>query len=111
MKYEFLKHVGAENFNTEDDKNMFRRMCEVLDITGAEVNFHLLPKKERFFLCPVACVSMKNNKLVIEENSCFKRKEINIRLTKNRMVQIIKKALKNYTRKKALASLELSATI
>jgi hypothetical protein len=56
-------------------------------------------------------VSIKNNKLVIEENSCFKRKEINIRLTKNKMVQIIKKALKNYTRKKALASLELSATL
>jgi hypothetical protein len=111
MKYEFSKHVGFENFNAEGKEKMLQRMIQVLNFTKVQVSIHILPKKERHFLCPIVCISESNGKLIMEKVSAFSREPFDLPLDKNKMVQIIKKALKNYTRKKALASLELSATL
>jgi hypothetical protein len=119
MKYEFSKHVGFENFNAEGGKNMFCRMCEVLDMTGVEVNFHIRPKSWRkehwHFLAPIGMIRCENGVAKWYEIHGLTRIERGLVLpsqfSKHKMVQIIKKALKNYTRKNSLASLKLSATL
>jgi len=100
MKYEFDKHVGFENMAAEGNDSMFKRMCEVLDQTGVEVNFNILPKKDRYFLCPVGAIEMVGNDLVVSEVSAFSRSKMELQFSKNLMVQIIKKALKNKMRVK-----------
>jgi hypothetical protein len=105
MKYEFQKHVGIENFNAEDKEKMFQRIIQVLNFTKVQVSIHILPKKERHFLCPVVCISESNGKLIMEKVSAFSREPFDLPLDKNKMVQIIKKAIKNYTRKKAAAAI------
>lgn len=100
MKYEFNKYIGLENYNAEGNEKMISRMVEVLHYTGVKVNFHILPKKERYFLCPIACVRVKGGQLIIEKVSSFSREPLNFSLDKNKMVQIIKKALKNKMRAK-----------
>jgi len=100
MKYEFHKHVGFENF--ENPLKLYDRMIDVLYLTKAQVSFHILPKKERHFLCPIVCVSESNGKLIIEKVSAFSREPFNLPLDKNKMVQVIKKALKNKMRAKII---------
>jgi hypothetical protein len=100
MKYEFSKHVGFTTFNAEGDKKMFDRMIDILNWTKVQVSLHILPKKERHFLCPIACVSESNGKLIIEKVSAFSREPFDLPLDKNKMVQVIKKALKNKMREK-----------
>ncbi len=99
MKYEFCKHVGIENIG--DEKRLFNRMVEVLAYTKAQVNIHVLPKKDRYFLCPQGLIEVdENGKLRMSIVTCFSRKDQAIKLSKSKMVQVIKKALKNYVRKK-----------
>ncbi len=105
MKYEFNKHVGLENIC--DEKRLFRRMVDVLHYTEAQVNFHVVPKKDRHFLCPIGQIEVKDGKLKTFIVTSFTRQEKEIKLSKSKMIQIIKKALKNYTRKKACATQEL----
>jgi len=95
MKYEFNKHVGFENMAAEGNSCMFKRMCDVLDWTGVEVFFNILPRKNRYFLCPVGAIKMVGNDLVVSKVSAFSRSDMAMQLSKNLMVQIIKKALKN----------------
>lgn len=95
MKYEFNRHVGFENMAAEGNSCMFKRMCEVLDWTGVEVTFHILPRKDRHFLCPIGVIQMVNNQLVISMVSAWSRSDMSKQLSKEMMVQIIKKALKN----------------
>jgi hypothetical protein len=105
MKYEFCKHVGIENIC--DEKRLFNRMLEVLHYTGTQVNIHVLPKKDRHFLCPVALLEIKEGKLKASIVTAFSQEETEIKLSKSKMVQVIKKALKNYTRKKTCTVQEL----
>lgn len=100
MKYEFNKHVGLENIC--DEKRLFRRMVDVLTYTAVQVNFHVVPKKDRYFLCPVGQIEVKDGKLKISVVTSFTRQEKEMKLSKSKMIQIIKKAYKNYTRKKTL---------
>ncbi len=105
MKYDFNKHVGFENMAAEGNSCMFKRMCEVLDCTGVEVHFNILHKKDRYYLCPVGAIKMVGNELVVDIVSAFSRKGLVVpkQLSKNLMVQIIKKALKNKQRAKDTA--------
>lgn len=100
MKYEFLKHVGLENL--QDEKRLFDRMVQVLTHTKAQVNFHVLPKKKRYFLCPLALVEVdqKGEFQAFLISACH-REKLEIKISKDKMIQVIKKALKNYTRQKA----------
>ncbi len=100
MKYEFNKHVGFENMAAEGNDSMFKRMCEVLDWTGVEVFFNILPKKDRHYLCPIGAIKMVGNELIVSKVSAFSRSDMSKQLSKNLMVQIIKKALKNKMRVK-----------
>lgn len=111
MKYDFNKHVGFENMAAEGNSCIFKRMCEVLDWTGVEVHFNILRKKERYFLCPVGVIKMVGNELVVDIVSTFERSGLVVpeQLSKNLMVQIIKKALKNKMRAKDTA--EVGTTI
>jgi hypothetical protein len=100
MKYQFCKHVGIENI--ADEKKLFNRMVEVLLVTKAKVNMHILTKKERYFLCPIGLVEIdENGKLKTSVVYVSSRVEKKMELSKVQMVQIIKKAFKNYTRAKA----------
>lgn len=100
MKYEFSKHVGIGNL--QDEKRLFNRMVEVLTYTKAQVNFHVLPKKKRYFLCPLAQVEVdEKGKFQAFLISCFHREKLTTKISKEKMIQIIKKALKNYVRQKA----------
>lgn len=106
MKYEFCKHVGIENFANE--KKLFDRMVDVLAYTRVEVSIHILPKKDRHFLCPQGLIEVdENGKLRMSIATCFSHYEQEIKLSKSKMVQVIKKALKNYTRKKTCTVQEL----
>jgi hypothetical protein len=100
MKYDFHKHVGIENLTNEN--KLFDLMVDVLFYTKAKVNLHALKKKERYFLCPMWLLETDaNGKLKTCIISCYSREEKELRLSKSKMVQVIKKALKNYTRAKA----------
>jgi hypothetical protein len=100
MKYEFNRHVGFTTFNAEGKEKMFQRMCEVLDQTGVEVFFNILPKKDRHYLCPIGAIKMIGNELIVSKVSAFSRSDMSKQLSKNLMIQIIKKALKNKMRVK-----------
>lgn len=101
MKYDFNTHVGFENMAAEGNSSMFKRMCQVLDWTDVEVIFNILPKKDRYFLCPKGAIKMVGNDLVVSKLSAFSRSKMtDVQLSKNLMVQIIKKALKNKMRVK-----------
>ena len=100
MKYDFHKHVGIENLTNEN--KLFDLMVDVLFYTKAKVNLHALKKKERYFLCPMWLLETDaNGKLKTFIISCYSREEKELKLSKSKMVQVIKKALKNYTRAKA----------
>ena len=100
MKYDFHKHVGIENLTNEN--KLFDRMVDVLFYTKAKVNLHALKKKERYFLCPMWILKTDaNGKLKTFIISCYSREEKELKLSKAQMIQVIKKAFKNYTRAKA----------
>ena len=109
MKYEFSKHVGIENIC--DEKRLFNRMLEVLAFTGSKVNIHILRKSDRHFLCPFGMVCYEEGKVNLYEVGTFfnvSKYEVGPdRFSCNMMIQIIKKALKNKVRARALASVEL----
>lgn len=110
MKYEFSKHVGGEDL-TWNRLKCFDRMVDVLALTGSQVNFHIRRKGDRHFLCTIGMVCYEDGKVNFYEVDAFtkaKRYEVKPdRFSCQMMIQIIKKALKNYTRKKACATQEL----
>lgn len=109
MKYEFSKHVGDETL-VWDQFKCFDRMVDVLALTGSQVNFHIRRKSDRHFLYPIGMVCYEDGKVNMYEVSAFskvKRYEVvPNRFSCNMMIQIIKKALKNKVRQRALASVE-----
>jgi hypothetical protein len=108
MKYEFSKHVGFENF--ENPLKLYDRMIDVLHLTGSKVNFHIRPKSWRkenwHFLAPIGMICYENGVANWYEMHGFNRIERGMvlpsKFSKQMMVQIIKKALKNKTRQKII---------
>lgn len=103
MKYDFYQHIGIENWSNSE--SLYRRMLQVLDRTGVEVTFNLLPKKERYFLNPIGRINTKEGGLKMwfcffGRDKLMTEQEMEKFLTKQFMVQVIKKALKNYIRKR-----------
>jgi hypothetical protein len=96
MQYDFNTCIGIKNF--ENPLKLYDLMIDFLHLTKVQVSFHILPKKERHFLCPIACISESDGKLIVEKVSAFSREPFHFPLDKNKMVQVIKKALKNQMR-------------
>lgn len=86
-------------------------MVDVLALTGSQVNFHIHRKGDRHFLCPIGMVCYEDGKVNLYEVYGFTKAKIYEvepdRFSCQMMIQIIKKALKNKVRERALASVEL----
>jgi len=106
MKYDFNTHVGFENF--ENPLKLYNRMIDVLRLTGSKVNFHIRSKSWRkehwHFLAPIGMVCYENGGVYWYEIQGFNRIERGMvlpsKFSKQMMVQIIKKSLKNKMREK-----------
>ena len=106
MKYDFNTHVGDVNF--QNPLKLYDRMVEVLAYTESKVNFHIRSKSWRkdnwHFLAPIGMICYENGVINWYEMHGFNRIERGMvlpsKFSKQMMVQIIKKALKNKMRVK-----------
>ena len=106
MKYNFDTHIGFENF--QNRLKLYYRMVDVLHQTGSKVNFHIRSKSWRkdnwHFPAPIGMICYENGVANWYEMHGWNRIERGVvmpsKFSKQMMVQIIKKALKNKMREK-----------
>lgn len=106
MKYDFNTHVGDVNF--QNTLKLYDRMIDVLAYTESKVNFHIRSKSWRkdnwHFLAPIGMICYEDGKVKTYEVHGWARIDkgevLPSKFSKQMMVQIIKKALKNKMRTK-----------